>query len=130
MFFKVQKRRHYLATLVAMCLLQSSFFALSGALAFLIRFEFSLPDRDLVYLAFALPIWIVVKGIVFHVLALDRGGWQYVSVPVLVLLAIGNASGSIASIIVILFIAPAGFPRSIYVMDLLVCSLITAGVRL
>jgi FlaA1/EpsC-like NDP-sugar epimerase len=128
--FEVQKHRRYLGTLAAMWLLQSSFFALSGVLAFLIRFEFSLPDRDLVYLAFALPIWIVVKDIAFHVLALDRGGWQYVSVPDIVRLAIGNTSGSVASMIAIIFLAPGGFPRSIYVMDLLVCSLITAGVRL
>jgi len=127
---KLSKRQRYLVTVVAMCLFQSSLFAVSGILAFLIRFEFSLPARDLVYLAYGVPIWVVVKGVVFHFLALDRGGWRYVSVPDIVRLAIGNASGSVIALIVILFLAPGGFPRSIYVMDLLVCSLITAGVRL
>ena len=127
---KVSKHRRYFVNFVAMCLFQSLLFAVSGVLAFLIRFEFSLPARDLVYLAFAAPIWIVVKGVVFHILALDRGGWRYVSVPDIVRLAIGNVSGSVSALIVIMFLAPGGFPRSIYVMDLLVCSLITAGVRL
>lgn len=127
---KFSKRRRYFANLVAMWLFQSVLFAVSGGLAFLIRFEFSLPARDVVYLVFATPIWIVVKGVVFHILALDRGGWRYVSVPDIVRLAIGNVSGSFAALIVILFLAPGGFPRSIYVMDLLVCSLLTAGARL
>jgi FlaA1/EpsC-like NDP-sugar epimerase len=127
---KFSRRRRYVVTLAVMCLFQSSLFAVSGGLAFLIRFEFSLPARDLLYLAFAVPIWIVVKSVVFHILALDRGGWRYVSVPDIVRLAIGNVSGSVASLILIMFLAPGGFPRSIYVMDLLVCSLITAGVRI
>jgi FlaA1/EpsC-like NDP-sugar epimerase len=103
---------------------------LSGIVAFLLRFEFSLPDRDLVYLAFSVPVWVVVKGVIFHLLALDRGGWRYVSIPDIVRLALGNVSGSIAALFCILFLAPSGFPRSIYVLDLLVCSLATAGVRL
>jgi FlaA1/EpsC-like NDP-sugar epimerase len=127
---KLSKRQRYVVTLAAMLLFQSSLFAVSGVLAFLIRFEFSLPARDLLYLAFAVPIWIVVKGVVFHILALDRGGWRYVSVPDIVRLAIGNVSGSVAALILIMFLAPGGFPRSIYVMDLLVCSLMTAGVRI
>src|SRR5215469_856546 len=109
---KLQKRRRYFVTLVTIWIFQSSLFAAAGLLAFLIRFEFSLPSLDLVYLAFAIPIWIVVKGGVFHFLALDRGGWRYVSVPDIVRLAIGNVTGSIAALIVIVFLAPGGFPRS------------------
>ena len=38
--------------------------------------------------------------------------------------------GSLLGTFVILWIAPRGFPRSVYVLDLLVCSLLTVGVRL
>jgi len=120
----------YLLTRVGLGLFQCSLFAVSGIIAFLLRFEFSLPDRDLVYLAFSVPVWVVVKGATFHLLALDRGGWRYVSTPDIVRLALGNVSGSIVAMFCILFLAPGGFPRSIYVLDLLVCSLATAGVRL
>lgn len=115
---------------VAICLFQCSLFALSAAVAFLLRFEFSLPDRDLMYLAVSLPVWIGVKGVIFHLLALDRGGWRHVSIPDIVRLALGNVSGSVLSLLMLVFLAPSGFPRSIYVLDLLVCSLATAGVRL
>jgi FlaA1/EpsC-like NDP-sugar epimerase len=83
-----------------------------------------------VYLFFSVPVWVVVKGVVFDLLALDRGGWRYVSMPDIVRLALGNISGSIVALFLIVFLAPGGFPRSIYVLDLLVCSVATAGVRL
>jgi FlaA1/EpsC-like NDP-sugar epimerase len=115
---------------VAICLCQCSLFALAGVVAFLLRFDFSLPERDLLYMAFAIPVWVVVKGIIFHLLALDRGGWRYVSTPDIARLALGNLSGSIICLLLIMFLAPGGFPRSIYVLDLLVSCLATAGVRL
>jgi FlaA1/EpsC-like NDP-sugar epimerase len=124
-----QLQRCFLSRL-AICLSQCSLFALAGIVAFLLRFDFSLPDRDLLYLAFAIPVWVVVKGIIFHLLALDRGGWRYVSTPDIARLALGNLLGSIISLLLIIFLAPGGFPRSIYVLDLLVSCLATAGVRL
>jgi len=105
-------------------------FALSGVAAFLLRFDFSLPAAYLHHLVYALPIWIVVKLVVFRVTGLDRGWWRYVSVSDLQRIAIGNFAGSVLSCIAILFIAPTGFPRSIYVLDLMVCFLATSGIRL
>lgn len=127
---KLSKIQSCLIRRAAICISQCLLFAFSGAVAFLLRFEFSLPHRDVVYLATAIPVWVVVKGTVFHILKLDRGGWRYVSIPDIARLALGNISGSLIALIVIVFLAPGGFPRSIYVLDLLVCSLATAGARL
>lgn len=124
------KRHSCLLRRITICLVQCLIFIVSGIVAFLLRFEFSLPNRDLVYLAFSVPIWVVVKATIFHFLALDRGGWRYASVTDIVWLAVGNVSGSIAALFVIVFVAPGGFPRSIYFLDLLICILATAGVRL
>jgi FlaA1/EpsC-like NDP-sugar epimerase len=104
-------------------------FALSGVAAFLLRFDFSVP---LVYrhdLFCALPIWVLVKIAVFHAAKLDRGLWRYVSVADLTRVAFGNCTASAISCIVILLIAPSGFPRSIYVLDLMACFLATSGLR-
>jgi FlaA1/EpsC-like NDP-sugar epimerase len=98
--------------------------------AFLLRFDLSLPLVYRIYLAYALPIWIVVKIAVFHVSNLDRGLWRYLTVADLVRIAIGNLIASVASCILILFIAPPGFPRSIYALDLMICFLATSGLRL
>ena len=109
---------------------QIGIFALSGVLAFLLRFDFRLPTPYLGHLAYALPIWIVVKSVVFRVANLDRGWWRYVSVADLLRIVVGNFAGSVLSCIAILFIAPAGFPRSIYLLDLMICFLGTAGIRM
>ena len=109
---------------------QIGMFALSGVAAFLLRFDFRLPlayRRDLFY---ALPIWILVKIAVFYAAKLDRGLWRYVSVADLVRVAFGNVAASAISCILILLIAPSGFPRSIYVLDLMCCVLATSGLRL
>ncbi len=105
-------------------------FALAGVGAFLLRFDFSLPPAYLGHLTYALSVWVVVKAVVFRVANLDRGWWQYVSVADLLRIVVGNLVGSALSCIAILFIAPAGFPRSIYILDLMICFLGTAGVRM
>src|ERR1039458_4967362 len=109
---------------------QLGVFALSGVAAFLLRFDFGLPSDYLRHLAYALPIWVVVKIVVFRVAGLDRGWWRYVSVTDLLRIVAGNFAGSAISCIAILFIAPAGFPRSIYLLDLMICFLGTSGVRM
>jgi FlaA1/EpsC-like NDP-sugar epimerase len=108
---------------------QVGVFALSGVAAFVLRFDLSLPRQYLRDLAYALPIWIVVKIAVFRTAKLDRGWWRYVSVPDLVRLAVGNVAGSALSCGAIVCVGPAGFPRSIYLLDLMICFLATAGVR-
>jgi len=105
-------------------------FALSGVLAFLLRFDFSLPVECRSHLAYGLAIWIPLKGIVFHAAKLDRGLWRYLSVIDLSRIAFGNLAASTVSCILILLIAPAGFPRSIFILDLMVCFLATSGLRL
>jgi FlaA1/EpsC-like NDP-sugar epimerase len=109
---------------------QLGVFALSGVAAFLLRFDFGLPHHYLRHLVYALPIWIVVKIVVFRVAGLDRGWWKYVSVTDLLRIVVGNFVGSAISCIAIILLAPAGFPRSIYALDLMICFLGTAGIRM
>jgi FlaA1/EpsC-like NDP-sugar epimerase len=109
---------------------QIGVFAISAVAAFLLRFDLSLPSMCFRYLAYALPIWILVKIAVFHVARLDRGLWRYVSVSDLIRLASGNCFASVVSYVLIHFIAPPGFPRSVFILDLMICFLATSGLRL
>ena len=124
-FIKGLKKMHRLAVWTV----QIGTFAMAGVLAFLLRFDFGLPHAYLRHLAFALPIWIVVKSVVFRFARLDRGWWRYVSTADLLRIVLGNVVGSAVSCLAILAIAPRGFPRSIYVLDLMICFLATAGLR-
>ncbi len=105
-------------------------FALSGVAAFLLRFDFGIPPRYSRQLLYALPVWILVKTIVFWRAKLDRAIWRYVSVNDLVRVVTGNLVASAVSAIFILFVVPLRYPRSIFVLDLLICLLTTAGLRL
>jgi FlaA1/EpsC-like NDP-sugar epimerase len=109
---------------------QLAIFLLSGLSAFLLRFDFSLSDHYRSYLFTALAVWAVAKVLAFHLFRLDRGWWRYASVPDFLRLATGNLAGSALGGVVLFIIAPAGFPRSLYILDFLLCSIMTAGVRL
>lgn len=108
---------------------QIGVFALCVIAAFLLRFEFVIPSVHQKHLVWALVIWVPIKLIFFRVFNLDRGWWRFVSIHDLVRLAFGNIVGSLLGAVVILSFAPTGFPRSVYVLDLLLCFLATATQR-
>ncbi len=108
---------------------QLSIFVFSGLAAFLIRFDFTIPTVHVQHLAWALPIWLMAKTIVFRLCGLDRGWWRFVSIHDVFRIGAGNFIGSLVSAGLILMLAPPGFPRSIYLLDLLICLLATTSVR-
>lgn len=103
-------------------------FAASGGIAFLLRFDFTVPAAARSHFVTGLCAWAVVKSIVFASFGLNRG-WRDISMHALARLTAANLLGSIAGGAVIVFLSPAGFPRSIYLLDLLICCLLTGGLR-
>ena len=110
-------------------LAQALMFGLAGVTAFMLRFDFSVPSNALRQLAYALCTWIIVKSIAFQLANLNRRGLRYVSLSDVFRLLAANAGGSAISCAVILVAAPAGFPRSIYLSDLILSILSTTGLR-
>jgi FlaA1/EpsC-like NDP-sugar epimerase len=96
-------------------------FGLVGAFAFLLRFEFQIPRYYLPHLALAIAVWMVVKPAAQSIGRLDRCQWRYTSVPDFLAIARWNLIGSAASGSLIYLFGPAGFPRSIPVIDFLLC---------
>jgi FlaA1/EpsC-like NDP-sugar epimerase len=113
----------------AIRLIQVILFASSAIIAFLLRFEFTIPAQEVRHLQIGILVWAVVKTSVFILMGLDRGWWRYVSVGDLGRLATANLLGS-ALAAPLIYSLSSSFPRSIYAIDLLVCILCTAGVRL
>src|SRR5207302_10447972 len=85
---------------------QIGLFAVSGISAFLLRFDLGFPPKEVAHLVYALPVWIVVKIIVFRIARLDHGWWRFVSLDDLPRLAAGNLLGSSLGTFVILWTAP------------------------
>ena len=101
----------------------------SGTLAFLLRFDLDIPTADRALLVWALLIWIPVKIAAFAVFGVHRSSWRYASLRDFVRLLLSNLLASSVSA-AILIASTNGIPRSIYVIQFLLCMLLAAGLRM
>ena len=109
---------------------QLAIFLTAGISAFLLRFDFHIPRYYHPHLVAGICAWVLAKVLVFHLLGLDRGWWRYASVPDAIRVVAANVLGSSLACVGLILLAPAGFPRSLYILDFLLCLSMTAGVRL
>jgi FlaA1/EpsC-like NDP-sugar epimerase len=123
----LERNRHIHRAMV--WLAQLGIFACSAIAAYLLRFDLSIPPQLLPGLAWALPIWLVLKSLVFQAANLHRGWWRYSSLSDLLRIAFASFTGSAAAFLVIVLFVPVRLPRSIYLIDLMLSFLFTAGVR-
>ena len=130
--FNIQRAARHLTqhTRWVMRTVQLAIFAVAGVLAFLLRFDISVPPQYWPHLLAALCVWVPVKVFVFHSLRLDRGWWRYVSIRDVARLAAANVAGSALGCLALPWFAPKGFPRSVYILDFLLCLGMTAGARM
>ena len=108
--------------------LLADLFAVSGVGAFLLRFEFVVPPHYVRDLWTAILIWVLVKSLVFHFTGFPRSLWRFISTTDIVRLGVANALGFVVSFELIALFCSRGFPRSIPIIDLILCSGLTAVV--
>jgi FlaA1/EpsC-like NDP-sugar epimerase len=102
---------------------------LSVAAAFLLRFDLTIPATAIPILKQALVIAILVKLPIFDLAGFYRGLRRFVSIPDLTLVFLGNVAGSVLFIALgMLWIGPA-MPRSVLIIDGVLCFIGTALVR-
>lgn len=112
-------------------LLDGTVFALSGVLAFELRFDFEPPANYFHPLETAVCLWAVVKSAAFVAAKLDRGGWRYTSAQDAVRIVLANSAGSILGGSAVLFLlGPWGIPRSVFILDWMLSCMLTLGSRL
>jgi FlaA1/EpsC-like NDP-sugar epimerase len=109
--------------------LQLCLIVLCGAAAFVLRFDFAVPDAMRAPMLWALACWILTKVPVFHLFGLGRGVWRYFTILDLKRVAKANVLGSAVAAAVILAAGPVPFPRSVLIIDFVLTLLATAGVR-
>jgi FlaA1/EpsC-like NDP-sugar epimerase len=109
--------------------MEALLFAAAGVTAFLLRFDFVIPDRYIDHLAFGTGVWVVVKTAVFHLAGLHRAWWRFVSIYDVSRIAAMSVVAAALSAVVIVTIGPDGFPRSVFVLDLLLSLLLSMGIR-
>jgi FlaA1/EpsC-like NDP-sugar epimerase len=110
--------------------IQLVIFAVAGALAFILRFDFTVPPQYQLHLLAGFCIFVPAKILAFSFFRLDRGWWRYASIRDLMRLSAANAIGSVLGCLGLPLLAPESFPRSVYFLDFLLCFGMTAGIRL
>jgi FlaA1/EpsC-like NDP-sugar epimerase len=107
------KHRRFVSDAVQMGLAAAAF-----AAAFLLRFEFALDPFYTRMLSWSLPLLLLVKFFVFRLFGLQDLAWRYLGFQDLARIAAANAVSSFVAAAVLRFAIGSAFPRSIYILDL------------
>jgi FlaA1/EpsC-like NDP-sugar epimerase len=109
--------------------IQLCLFIASAIAAFLLRFEFSIPNNMKAALWSYLWAGVLLKVAVFHACGLGRGLWRYFGTADLVRVTRTNAIASALTAAALMTVGPKPFPRSILIIDFLLTLLLSIGVR-
>jgi FlaA1/EpsC-like NDP-sugar epimerase len=124
------KERVYEHRLWLIVALKALLVALAFVLAFLLRFDFHLRPPHWPIILKLLPIVLLVKFPIFWQQGLFRGWWRYVSMADAIALARANFFASIGLILTLVFLEMLdGVPRSVLVLDGVLCFGLMAGTR-
>jgi len=102
---------------------------LSVTAAFLLRFDFSIPADVAPILRQAVLVAILVKLPIFDWVGFYRGVRRFVSTPDLYIVLLGNLAGSALFAAVSMFWIGPTMPRSVFLIDILLCFVTTSLVR-
>jgi FlaA1/EpsC-like NDP-sugar epimerase len=97
--------------------------------AALLRFEFHLPHEESFVLTQGLWIAVFTKMIVFLMAGMDRGGWRFAGIADMMKIFYGNLGASALFTLTTYLMVGVRFPRSIYIIDWILCFVLTAGLR-
>ena len=107
--------------------------AVSFALAFLLRFDFSVPPEELASFYATLPVLLAVKLVAFYIFRIYGGLWRYVSIADLLKLFWANFIATAVMMAAVGFWHSgyfSGLSRSVLVLDFLICFFAMSGKRL
>jgi len=122
----VLSRHFYYMLLMDAVLVMACFFA-----AYLFRFEFSIPAKELHTLAKTLPFVLLVKIFTFYLFHLYHGVWRYTSLVDMMNVAKAVFTSSLLIILGVLMIHQfRGYPRSVFLVDMFLTFLTIGGIRM
>ena len=126
--FRVVRQAVRLPAVIALHLL---LIALANYLAFLLRFDGRIPSDVLPIYWQTLPWVIGVRGVLFAPVGLYGGLWRYTGIWDLTRIVVGVLTSSLVlSFSVHGNVAPAGYPRTVIILDAILLVFLLGGVRL
>ncbi len=116
--------------IVLIVLLQVAIVAGSLWAAFVLRFDFRIPETYLSRFYSLLPAVLLIKLGVFGWFGLLRGWWRYVSMADLVVIVKANLIGSLLVLLYGFLVFRGGdIPRTVLILDWIFCFMFMGGVR-
>lgn len=113
-----------------MLLLDALLVVICFYLAYVFRFEFSIPPNELAAFARTWPYVVIVKMAVFALFHLYKGMWRYTSLTDLINVIKAVATSSFLITLGVLMIHRfQGYPRSVFIIDGFLTFLAIAGIR-
>jgi FlaA1/EpsC-like NDP-sugar epimerase len=98
--------------------------------SFAIRLDFDVPEPYRTVMIISLPLVLVIKLCLFYAYNLFQGWWRYVGISDLIDIAKANLVSTLLIIVAsYAFFGLSDFPRSVFVLDLVLTFLFVGGVR-
>ncbi len=97
--------------------------------SFLLRFEFSIPRNEFTPFFVGFFCLILIKPLLFAFFGLYSGLWAYVSIDDLWRIIKANVVSSVLLVAAVWFLGWHGFPRSVFIMDFVLCTSLVGGLR-
>jgi len=110
--------------------LQIAVFPVATLAAFLLRFELTIPPQVVIHLYNGILAFTVAKILVFALMGLHKSWWRYLSSYDVLRLATANAAGSALGGALLFTLGPERFPRSVIILDFILCFGFTVSMRL
>ncbi len=99
-------------------------------LAFLLRFDFRLSAAESNRFLYTLPLLLLARGVAFAWFHLYEGLWRYVSMGDFFAILKAVSASSLFFVAGVLVLFNQGFPRSVFLLDWVLCLVPVGGVRL
>ena len=114
-----KSRNAFVFVLVDICLVLGALF-----IAFLLRFDFLIPEYLIGNLFTYIPVILFAKLISFFIFGLYRGMWRYTSISDFISIAKASSFGSLLSLAIFaLLYGLSGFPKSVLFIDYALCTI-------
>jgi FlaA1/EpsC-like NDP-sugar epimerase len=111
-------------------IVDACFICLALFVAFLLRFDFSLPNESFKMLKDFTPILLASKLLTFSFYGMYRGMWRYTSLSDLINIIKTSSLGTMVSITIFVLIHGfSGFPKSVLLIDFVLCTILLSSSR-
>ena len=125
------KRKIYYQKLCILVISDAIIITIAIYAAYLLRFDFDIPQKQIQLLKKALPINIILRIISFYIFDLYRGMWRFTSLTDLLNVIKATSLSSIVLITVILYSNRfESYSRSVFIIDWCFTILFVSGFRL